>query len=452
MVDPKASHFWQAAIRSGLIDVGGLEACLDAVAPERRTPGKFDRRLARQAVESGRLTVWQAQQLLLGRWKGLSIGKYLLLGVLGRGGMGQVYLARDTRLDRHVAIKVLSSQRGSCPRKRARFEREARIAGQLQDEHLIRVYDEGEAFGLRFLVMEYIDGKSAADLIKGCGMLPPAVAAEVTRQVALALEYLDRKGLFHRDVTPSNILVDRGGTVKLTDFGLAVHLDEPDILTVDGSTLGTFDYLSPEQARAPHGVDIRADIYSLGCSCYHMIAGVVPYPGPGMAEKLLAHRGVEADPLVLVAPSCPAGLAVVVRRMMRKSPDERYARPSEVATALEPFASGPGPLRRIVAMGKGLQEGAASATDGAYAAEWFDSDSDADDVRSGDRAGRPASWHSQEFFPRIDDESVLPLPVGPPSDVNESGPKWWRAPWPVAATAVALALLASILAIALGFL
>ena len=135
--------------------------------------------------------------------------------------------------------------------------------------------------------MEYIDGKSVAQLIQGCGMLPPAAAAEVTRQVALGLEYLDRKGLFHRDVTPSNILVDRGGTAKLTDFGLAVHLDEPDILTVEGSTLGTFDYLSPEQARAPHGIDIRSDIYSLGCSCYHMIAGVVPFPGD--------HDGREAD-------------------------------------------------------------------------------------------------------------------------------------------------------------
>ena len=133
-----------------------------------------------------------------------------------------------------------------------------------------------------------------------------------------------------------------------------------------------------EQARTPHGIDIRSDIYSLGCSCYHMIAGVVPFPDATTAGKLMAHREVEAEPLASLAPSCPPGLAVVVRRMMRKSPDERYARPSEVASALEPFASGPGPLSRIVAMEMGPREGAASAIDGAYAAEWFDSDSELD--------------------------------------------------------------------------
>ncbi len=448
MVDPKASHFWRATIRSGLIDVGGLEACLAAIDPEGCSPGKLDRRLARQAVVSGKLTGWQAQQLLRGRWKGLIIGKYVLLGVLGRGGMGQVYLARDTRLDRHVAMKVLASERGHCPRRRARFRRESKIAGQLQDEHLIRVYDDGEAFGLHFLVMEYIDGQSIAQLIHRCGMLPPAAAAEATRQVALGLEYLDRKGLIHRDVTPSNILVDRGGTTKLTDFGLAVHLDEPDILTVEGSTLGTFDYLSPEQARAPHDIDIRSDIYSLGCSLYHMIAGAVPYPGTTTAGKVLAHRELEADPLAMLSPSCPPGLAVVVRRMMRKRPDERYARPSEVAAALEPFASGPGPLSRIVAMGTGHREGSGAAIDGAYTAEWFDSDSELDDAGGGAATGPPASGSEQDVFPRVDSEPGLPPQAGPPPDVPASGPVWWRGPWPVAAAA--LALLASVLAIALA--
>jgi len=188
----------------------------------------------------------------------------------------------------------------------------------------------------------------------------------------------------------------------------------------------------------------------LGCSCYHMIAGVVPFPVTTMAGKLMAHRGVEADPLAMLAPSCPAGLAAVVRRMMRKSPAERYARPSEVAAALEPFASGPGPLSGIVAMAKGPREGTTAALDEAYAAEWFDSDSEWDDAGGGDAMGRPASPHAPEVFPRIDDELELPLAAGPPPDVPASGPWWRRDPWPVAAAA--LALLASVLAIALAFL
>ena len=200
--DPIASPFWQAAILSGLVDAEGLSECLAAIAPEKRTPEAFDRRLARQAILSGHLTLWQAQQLLLGRWKSLRIGKYTLLDLLGRGGMGQVYLAQDTRLGRRVAMKVLARRRSGDPRAIARFKREARIAGQLQDEHLVRIYEDGEAFGLRFLILEYIDGQDAAWLIKEHGAIPPAVAAEVARQVALGLEYLDVKGFLHRDDRP----------------------------------------------------------------------------------------------------------------------------------------------------------------------------------------------------------------------------------------------------------
>jgi serine/threonine-protein kinase len=216
----------------------------------------------------------------------------------------------------------------------------------------------------------------------------------------------------------------------LTDFGLAVHLDEPKVLTLEGATVGTFDYLSPEQARVPHGIDIRSDIYSLGCSCYHMIAGVVPFPDPTTAGKLMAHREVEPDPLPILAPSCPPGLAVVVRRMMRKSRAQRYARPSEVASALEPFASGRGPLSRIVAMEMGSRDAAASAADGAYTVEWFDSDSEMVGSLSGDEPGPRPHEDMQDVFPRVDDEMGFPLPATPPPDAPERGPRWWRGPWP----------------------
>ena len=165
MLDPRASQFWQAAIRSGLMDVEGLTACWEAIEPAKRDdPEHIDRRLARQAVQSKSLTLWQAQQLLAGRTSGYKVDRYLLLDLIGQGGMGRVYLARDTRLNRRVALKILSPERLNNPRAIARFQREARVGAQLQHENLVRIYDFGESNGRYFLVMEYIEGKTIGDL------------------------------------------------------------------------------------------------------------------------------------------------------------------------------------------------------------------------------------------------------------------------------------------------
>lgn len=339
MLDPRDSRLWQTATQLGLVDPERLEACWDAIPVEKRTPDAIDRRLARQAVTAGLLTLWQAQQILAGRQNGLRIGRYVLLDQIGHGGMGRVYLARDTRLGRPVAIKVLSRERSQSPRALARFRREARVGAQLQHENLIRVYDEGEYGGMPYLVMEYIEGRTVAQLIAEQGPLDPRAAADLARQVALGLDHLHQKGLLHRDVNPANILVDRDGTAKLTDLGLAIDLnDAEDVVTRDGATVGTFDYISPEQARNPRQIDTRSDIYSLGCSLYQMIAGRVPFPAQSLPEKLFAHQSAQAEPLTSLAPGTPEGLDAVVRKMMAKSPADRYARPADAARALEPFA------------------------------------------------------------------------------------------------------------------
>ncbi|MEW4567020.1 serine/threonine-protein kinase [Tautonia sp. JC769] len=413
VVNPELSKFWQTAIRSGLIDPEALTSCLEGIDPERLTPRALDRRLARQAVARGKLTAWQAQQLLLGRLKILRIGKYELLRPIGRGGMGKVYLARDTTLGRQVAMKLLSGEQGKNPRAVARFGREARIAGQLQDEHLIRVFDFGETSSARYLVMEYIGGKSAARLIEEHGALPPAIAAEVGRQVALGLEYLHLKGLLHRDVTPSNMLVDRVGVVKLADLGLAIDLEDAERLTREGSTVGTFDYLSPEQASNSRAIGIQSDIYSLGCSLYHMIAGRVPFPAPTLPEKLVAHRIAEAESLEALALSCPPGLDAVIRRMMMKDPGGRYAVPTEVAAALEPFASGTVPLGRVVSMG-GASESSHEAGE-AFIIQWLESDPEADLVEDSD-VGFPPLPSSQDVFPVVYVDERPPTPAGAPTD------------------------------------
>jgi serine/threonine protein kinase len=211
MVDPQASQFWRFALKSGLLTEAQLRACWEQIPEEKRTPDAIDRRLARRAVDAGMITVWQAQQLLTGRANDFKIDRYLLLELIGQGGMGRVYLAKDTRLGRRVAIKVLSKERTSNPRAITRFQREAKVGAQLQHENLVRIYDEGEAAGIRYLVMEHIDGKNVAQLIGERGSVAWPEAARLTRQIALGLEHAQQKGLIHRDVNPANILVTREG-------------------------------------------------------------------------------------------------------------------------------------------------------------------------------------------------------------------------------------------------
>ena len=337
MLEPSASRFWQAALQSGLTDAQALQPCWDAIPPEKRLPEHIDRRLARQAVQSGVLTLWQAQQLIAGKSTGFKIDRYILLDLIGQGGMGRVYLARDSRLNRRVAVKILTTERVNNPRAIARFHREALVGAQLQHENLVRIYDEGEANGRCYLVMEYIEGKNIGQMIAQDGQIPYPIAARLTRHVALGLDHARLKGLIHRDVNPYNILVTQQGVAKLTDLGLAIDLAVSDRVTRDGATVGTFDYVSPEQARHSHSVDARSDIYSLGCTIYHMLAGHVPYPTASLPEKLYGHQLIDPEPLSRICPGVPNGLTQVVSKMMRKSPDDRYQDPLECAQALEPY-------------------------------------------------------------------------------------------------------------------
>lgn len=351
MLEPTACRFWQATLQSGLADAKALQPCWDAIAREKRVPDHIDRRLARSAVQNGVLTVWQAQQLMAGRSTGFKIDRYVLLELIGQGGMGRVYLARDTRLNRRVALKILSPERVNNPRAIARFRREAMVGAQLQHENLVRIYDEGESSGRCYLVMEYIEGKNIGQMLAESGPVPPALAAKLASQVASGLEHAQRKGLIHRDVNPYNILVTRDGTAKLTDLGLAIDLAESDRVTRDGATVGTFDYVSPEQARHSHSVDTRSDIYSLGCTLYHMLSGQVPFPSSSLPEKLFGHQASEPEPLQNIAPWVPEGLAAVVSRSMRKSPDDRYSTPVDMAQALEPFTDEYAPVPALAETG-----------------------------------------------------------------------------------------------------
>ncbi len=338
MLDPRESRFGQSALLSGLMDAEGLMACWEAIPPAKRdAPEHIDRRLARQAVQTQALTLWQAQQILAGRTSGFQVDRYIAARADRPGGdgaclPGQGYAAQPPGGPEDPGARADQQPAGG----RAIPARGA-VGAQLQHENLVRVYDFGESSGRYYLVMEYIEGRTIGSLLSEQGPMPAATAARLVRQVALGLEHAHRKGLIHRDVNPYNIMVTHEGVAKLADLGLAIDLADDDRVTRDGATVGTFDYVAPEQARHSHQADIRSDIYSLGCTLYHMLSGQVPFPSPSLPEKLFAHQAIEPTPIEQLVPNLPPGMAEIVATMMRKQPEERYATPTQVIQALEAF-------------------------------------------------------------------------------------------------------------------
>ncbi|MBN2580576.1 MAG: protein kinase [Pirellulales bacterium] len=272
------------------------------------------------------------------------LGEYKILEELGQGGMGAVYKALHTKLDRVVAVKILSRGRSGDERAIARFEREMKAIGRLDHPHIVRAYDAREIGGMPVLVMEYVEGMDLGRLAQRLGPLPTAEACELVRQAAEGLQYVHENGLVHRDLKPSNLIVTPEGTVKILDLGLArFHFDQPTgEVTHTGQAMGTVDYMAPEQASDSHAADIRADIYSLGCTLYKLLTGRAPFETKhfrGTFEKMTAHVRQPVPPIRDLLPEIPPELAVIVQRMLAKDPADRYAEPAEVVAALTPFCT-----------------------------------------------------------------------------------------------------------------
>jgi serine/threonine protein kinase len=272
------------------------------------------------------------------------IGHYELLEHLGRGGTGTVFKARHTQLKRTVALKVLFPYRVTLQGGLDRFRREMEALGLLSHPHIVRATDAGEANGYYYLAMEYVDGIDLGRVLKASRLTIPN-ACEVARQAAEALAYIERHSMVHRDIKPSNLLLGRDGVVRVLDLGLArfVNAAAGEGLTETGAVMGTADFIAPEQARESRDVDIRADIYSLGCTLYALLAGAPPFSGPEFEtvyKKFLAHNEVPIPPLRPLCPELPAGLETLVNRMLEKDPAARPASPAEVARELAPFCAG----------------------------------------------------------------------------------------------------------------
>jgi uncharacterized protein (TIGR03067 family) len=275
--------------------------------------------------------------------------RYRVVGLLGVGGMGAVYKVEHRVMGRSVALKVINRGLLDNPATVERFRREVQGAAQLSHPNIVTAHDAEQAGDSHFLVMEYVEGVSLARLVAEKGALPVPQACDYVRQAALGLQHAFEKGLVHRDIKPANLMRTPQGQVKVLDFGLARFAFDgsPDatssgtppsgLLTQVGTVMGTPDYIAPEQATDAHAADIRADIYSLGCTLYDLLAGHAPFPEGTAVDKVLAHAQAQPRPLTALRKDVPAALARVVEKMMAKDPARRYQTPAEVAVALAPF-------------------------------------------------------------------------------------------------------------------
>jgi urea transport system substrate-binding protein len=270
--------------------------------------------------------------------------RYRVVGVLGRGGMGDVFKAEHRLLERPVVLKVIRPELLADGNIVQRFQREARLAARLNHPNVVAVYEAEELGSTQLLVMEYIEGVNLAELVAQRGLLPVAESCELIRQAAIGLAYVHSQGLVHRDIKPQNLLVSQSGQVKILDLGLATlkggQKNDANDLTAERQFLGTVDYAAPEQWESSRDVDIRADIYSLGCTFYYILAGEAPFPNKKyttLMQQMWAHSQAPLPPIRELRPDVPDDIAAILERMMAKNRDERFNHPDEISAALAPF-------------------------------------------------------------------------------------------------------------------
>jgi serine/threonine protein kinase len=298
---------------------------------------KSAKELALELVRQKRLTKFQVEEVSKGKGKSLVLGNYVLIEKIGAGGMGQVFKAEHRRMHRIVAVKVLPGNTMKDPAAIARFEREVTAAAKLRHPNIIAADDADQANGVHFLVMEFVDGSDLSALVKQNGPFSVDQAVNYILQAAKGLEFAHAEGVVHRDIKPANLLLDKKGTVKILDMGLArIHgVAGQAELTSTGTFMGTVDYMAPEQALNTKTADARADVYALGCSLYYLLTGRATYEGDTLMAKLLAHRDHPIPDLRVVCPQVQELLEIVFKKMVAKKVEDRFQTMTEVIAALE---------------------------------------------------------------------------------------------------------------------
>ncbi|HUE69919.1 MAG TPA: serine/threonine-protein kinase [Pirellulaceae bacterium] len=336
---PSLEEFVDTLEHSGLIE----EAVWQRWHAQHAAAFTTGEEMAQALVQQGLITDWQSGMLREGRWRGFFLGKYKILRQLGAGSMGAVYLAEHMLMRHRVAIKVMAQRLQKSQRHVERFQREAQATASVNHPRIVRAFDVEMSGNTPYLVMEYVEGDDLQKIVQDGGVLPVHEAAEIIRQSAEGLEAAHRAGLVHRDIKPSNILLDKQGQIHILDLGLArLEADEEASMTLlhNSKALGTVDYLAPEQARDSHAVDARADIYSLGCTLYFLLAGTPLFNEGTIPQRILAHQTQPPPDVRKTRPEVPDDLIKILEKMLAKERARRFASAAEVAGALEAFLAG----------------------------------------------------------------------------------------------------------------
>lgn len=328
--------------RSQLLDDRALSACLQS-AQGQALP-RTAHALAGLLVQEALLTNYQAVQVLQGQVDHLTIGPYKILERLGFGAVSNVYLCERPVTRAWVAVKVLAKLQAADPTTVQRFYREARAAGSLHHPNIVPAHDVDQDQHGHFMVMDFVDGSSIQDIVQQFGPMDIGRSAHYIRQAALGLQCAHEHRLVHRDVKPGNLLIDRTGTVKILDMGLARFAEEEGGVLTQGVILGAPEYLAPEQALDSHNVDTRADVYGLGATFYFMLTGQPPYAEEKtLAKKIVSKQARDPQPIASLRPEVPADLVAVVERMMARDLSQRFPTPQAVVEALASWTRTPIP-------------------------------------------------------------------------------------------------------------
>ncbi|MFH0982953.1 MAG: protein kinase [Planctomycetota bacterium] len=287
-----------------------------------------------------------------GRKRQQPIPGYELMKKLGEGGMAATYLARQTSMDRLVAIKIMRKSLARDASFISRFEREAKLAGSLNHVNIVGVHDVGEGGGFHYLTMEYVEGRSLQAMLDESGALEEGFALHLAMQVARALGFAHKAGIIHRDIKPDNILVTGKGIAKLCDFGLARSTGAETRMTQTGVMMGTPHYVSPEQARGEKDLDIRTDIYSLGATLYHLVTGQTPFQGSSAAVVMTKHLTEQVPWPADVNPTVSENCCRLVERMMAKEREDRYQDSAELLRDMERVIDGKAPESVVLEVGR----------------------------------------------------------------------------------------------------